>query len=236
MRMRRKCISIQRRPIDADPGPCAPSPDIEGSVPYADSGPGVSGSPAGCGCSEADSRFGVSGGDAGGSRCRASGCAGLIGFPRPEDEAVGQVGGAVGAVAQRPPCGDGACGAGPHADEAGRDDFLKPVQELRECHQRTPQRPAKLGTVSLSLSLSLSWLRASIYKIFLKYQSLTESPFSGISLLSTLLSEPLHAALTNRGRVSSYPSAVYAGAWNNNARIRRRYAFLLTRNNKSYQI
>lgn len=81
------------------------------------------------------------------------------------------------------------------------------------------------------LSLSLS-----IYKIFLKYQSLTESPFSGISLLSTLLSEPLHAALTNRGRVSSYPSAVYAGAWNNNARIRRRYAFLLTRNNKSYQI
>lgn len=59
----------------------------------------------------------------------------------------------------------------------------------------------------LSLSLSLSWLRASIYKIFLKYQSLTESPFSGISLLSTLLSEPLHAALTNRGRVSSYPSA-----------------------------
>lgn len=87
----------------------------------------------------------------------------------------------------------------------------------------------------LSLSLSLSWLRASIYKIFLKYQSLTESPFSGISLLSTLLSEPLHAALTNRGRVSSYPSAVYAGAWNNNARIRRRYAFLLTRNNKSYQ-
>ena len=94
--------------------------------------------------------------------------------------------------------------------------------------------------LSLSLSLSLShthtWLRASIYKIFLKYQSLTESPFSGISLLSTLLSEPLHAALTNRGRVSSYPSAVYAGAWNNNARIRRRYAFLLTRNNKSYQI
>ena len=86
------------------------------------------------------------------------------------------------------------------------------------------------------LSLSLSWLRASIYKIFLKYQSLTESPFSGISLLSTLLSEPLHAALTNRGRVSSYPSAVYAGAWNNNARIRRRYAFLLTCNNKSYQI
>ena len=86
------------------------------------------------------------------------------------------------------------------------------------------------------LSLSLSWLRASVYKIFLKYQSLTESPFSGISLLSTLLSEPLHAALTNRGRVSSYPSAVYAGAWNNNARIRRRYAFLLTRNNKSYQI
>ena len=85
--------------------------------------------------------------------------------------------------------------------------------------------------LSLSLSLSLSWLRASIYKIFLKYQSLTESPFSGISLLSTLLSEPLHAALTNRGRVSSYPSAVYAGAWNNNARIRRRYAFLLTRNN-----
>ena len=56
--------------------------------------------------------------------------------------------------------------------------------------------------LSLSLSLSLSWLRASIYKIFLKYQSLTESPFSGISLLSTLLSEPLHAALTNRGRVS----------------------------------
>ena len=90
--------------------------------------------------------------------------------------------------------------------------------------------------LSLSLSLSLSCLRASIYKIFLKYQSLTESPFSGISLLSTLLSEPLHAALTNRGRVSSYPSAVYAGAWNNNARIRRRYAFLLTRNNKSYQI
>ena len=90
--------------------------------------------------------------------------------------------------------------------------------------------------LSLSISLSLSWLRASIYKIFLKYQSLTESPFSGISLLSTLLSEPLHAALTNRGRVSSYPSAVYAGAWNNNARIRRRYAFLLTRNNKSYQI
>ena len=87
--------------------------------------------------------------------------------------------------------------------------------------------------LSLSLSLSLSWLRASIYKIFLKYQSLTESPFSGISLLSTLLSEPLHAALTNRGRVSSYPSAVYAGAWNNNARIRRRYAFLLTRNNGS---
>ena len=86
------------------------------------------------------------------------------------------------------------------------------------------------------LDIQIIRLLASIYKIFLKYQSLTESPFSGISLLSTLLSEPLHAALTNRGRVSSYPSAVYAGAWNNNARIRRRYAFLLTRNNKSYQI
>lgn len=84
--------------------------------------------------------------------------------------------------------------------------------------------------------LSLSLMATRVNKIFLKYQSLTESPFSGISLLSTLLSEPLHAALTNRGRVSSYPSAVYAGAWNNNARIRRRYAFLLTRNNKSYQI
>lgn len=86
------------------------------------------------------------------------------------------------------------------------------------------------------LSLSLSLMATRVNKIFLKYQSLTESPFSRISLLSTLLSEPLHAALTNRGRVSSYPSAVYAGAWNNNARIRRRYAFLLTRNNKSYQI
>ena len=157
MRMVGKRVPIQRRALNADPGPGGPGPDIESSVPYADSGPGVSGSPAGCGCSEADSRLGVSGGDAGGSRCRAAGCAGLVGFPRPEDEAVGQVGGAVGAVAQRPPCGDGACGAGPHADEAGRDDFLKPVQELRECHQRTPQRPAKLGTVSLSLSLSLSW-------------------------------------------------------------------------------
>ena len=107
---------------------------------------------------------------------------------------------------------------------------------LKMCADYLDIQIIRLLSLSLSLSLSLTWLRASIYKIFLKYQSLTESPFSGISLLSTLLSEPLHAALTNRGRVSSYPSAVYAGAWNNNARIRRRYAFLLTRNNKSYQI
>ena len=107
---------------------------------------------------------------------------------------------------------------------------------LKMCADYLDIQIIRLLSLSLSLFLSLSWLRASIYKIFLKYQSLTESPFSGISLLSTLLSEPLHAALTNRGRVSSYPSAVYAGAWNNNARIRRRYAFLLTRNNKSYQI
>lgn len=107
---------------------------------------------------------------------------------------------------------------------------------LKMCADYLDIQIIRLLSLSLPLSLSLSWLRASIYKIFLKYQSLTESPFSGISLLSTLLSEPLHAALTNRGRVSSYPSAVYAGAWNNNARIRRRYAFLLTRNNKSYQI
>ena len=107
---------------------------------------------------------------------------------------------------------------------------------LKMCADYLDIQIIRLVCLCLSLSLSLSWLRASIYKIFLKYQSLTESPFSGISLLSTLLSEPLHAALTNRGRVSSYPSAVYAGAWNNNARIRRRYAFLLTRNNKSYQI
>ena len=107
---------------------------------------------------------------------------------------------------------------------------------LKMCADYLDIQIIRLLSLSLSLSLSLPWLRASIYKIFLKYQSLTESPFSGISLLSTLLSEPLHAALTNRGRVSSYPSAVYAGAWNNNARIRRRYAFLLTRNNKSYQI
>ncbi len=38
------------------------------------------------------------------------------------------------------------------------------------------------------------------------------------------------------GRVSSYPSAVFAGAWSNYARKHRRYAFLLTRNNKPYQI
>ena len=107
---------------------------------------------------------------------------------------------------------------------------------LKMCADYLDIQIIRLLSLSLSLSLSHTWLRASIYKIFLKYQSLTESPFSGISLLSTLLSEPLHAALTNRGRVSSYPSAVYAGAWNNNARIRRRYAFLLTRNNKSYQI
>ena len=118
--------------------------------------PAFPAAPAGRGGSEAKARLGVFSSDAGGSRCCAAGCAGLIGFPCPEDEAVGQVGSAVGAVAQRPPCGDGVCGAGPHADEAGRNDFLKPVQELRECHQRTPRRPAKLGAVSLSLSLSLS--------------------------------------------------------------------------------
>lgn len=78
---------------------------------------------------------------------------------------------------------------------------------LKMCADYLDIQIIRLLSLSLSpLSLSLSWLRASIYKIFLKYQSLTESPFSGISLLSTLLSEPLHAALTNRGRVSSYPS------------------------------
>ena len=149
-------VPIQRRTLNADSGSSGPGPDVQCAVPDGYARLGVPGSPAGCGGAEADSRLGASGGDAGGSRCRAAGCAGLIGFSRPEDETVGQVGGAVGAVAQRPPRGDGACGAGPHADEARRDDFLKPVQELRECHQRTPQRPAKLGTVSLSLSLSLS--------------------------------------------------------------------------------
>ena len=150
----RQRIPIQRRTLNTDPGPCGSGPDVQCAVPYGNPGSGVSGSPSGSGGSEADACFGASGGDAGGSRCRAAGCAGLIGFPRPEDETVGQVGGAVGAVAQRPPRGDGACGAGPHADEARRDGFFKPVQELRECHQRTPQRPTKLGTVSLSLSLS----------------------------------------------------------------------------------
>lgn len=78
--------------------------------------------------------------------------------------------------------------------------------------------------------------RASIYRLFLKYQYFTESSFLRVSLLSALLSEPLHAALTNRGCASSYPSAVFAGAWSNYARKHRRYAFLLTRNNKPYQI
>ncbi len=78
--------------------------------------------------------------------------------------------------------------------------------------------------------------RASRYKLFLKYQYITESPFLRVSLLSALLSEPLHAALTNRGHVSSYQSAVFAGAWSNYARKHRRCAFLLTRNNKPYQI
>ena len=135
--MARQGISVQRRALNADSGTCGSGPDGKGCV--------LNGNP----CMSAP------GGDAGGSRFRAACCSGRVAFPRPEDEAVGQIGRAVGAVAQRPPCGDGACGAGPHADEAGRDDFLKPVQELREGHQRTPQRPAKLGTVSLSLSLSL---------------------------------------------------------------------------------
>ena len=144
MRMRRKCISIQRRPIDADSGPCAPSPDIEGSVPYADSGPGVPGSPAGRGGTEADPRLGASGGDAGGSRCRASGCAGLVGFPRPEDETVGQVGRAAGAVAQGPARGDVRSRPRPHDDApAGHQEaahFVERAHEHGVGHQITSTR------------------------------------------------------------------------------------------------
>ena len=94
-------ISIQRCILNTDPGSGCPGPDVQCAVPDGYARLGVRRSPAGCGGAEADSRLGASGGDAGGSRCRAAGCAGLIGFSRPEDEAVGQVGGAVGAVAQR---------------------------------------------------------------------------------------------------------------------------------------
>ena len=45
MRMVGKCVPIQRRALNADPGPGGPCPDIEGSGPYADPGPGVPGSP-----------------------------------------------------------------------------------------------------------------------------------------------------------------------------------------------
>ena len=88
----RQRIPIQRRTLNTDPGPCGSGPDVQCTVPYGNPGSGVSGSPSGSGGSEADACFGASGGDAGGSRCRAAGCAGLIGFPRPEDETVGQVG------------------------------------------------------------------------------------------------------------------------------------------------
>lgn len=130
MVMTRQRIYIQRRALNPDPRS------------------GVPDSPAGCCGAEADPCFGVSGGDAGSSRFRAACCSGRVSFPRPEDEAVGQVGGAVGAVAQRPACGDGFSRARPHADEAAGDKVeLEPLYHLEdvgECHQRTPRRPVKL--------------------------------------------------------------------------------------------
>ena len=75
--------------------------------------------------------------------------------------------------------------------------------------------------------------RALLYKLFLKNQSVIEIFSQGISLVFSKLSEPLYATLTDRGCVSSYPSAVYAGACSSShARIRRRCAFSLTRQYK----
>ena len=140
--MARQGISVQRRALNADSGTCGSGPDGKGCV--------LNGNP----CMSAP------GGDAGGSRFRAACCSGRVAFPRPEDEAVGQIGRAVGAVAQCPARGDGFSRARPHADETAGDKVEpEPFDDLEdggECHQRTPQRPAKLGTVSLSLSLSLS--------------------------------------------------------------------------------
>ena len=133
--MARQGISVQRRALNADSGTCGSGPDGKGCV--------LNGNP----CMSAP------GGDAGSSRFRAAGCSGRVAFPRPEDEAFDQIGRAVGAVAQCPARGDGFSRARPHADETAGDKVEpEPFDNLEdggECHQRTPQRPAKLGTVSL---------------------------------------------------------------------------------------
>ena len=145
--MARQGISVQRRALNADSGTCGSGPDGKGCV--------LNGNPC----------MSASGGDAGGDCGRAAGRAGLVGFPRPEDEAVGQVGSAVLSVTQCPARRNGICGAGPHQNDAagnkfahyrdkGSLEFLYHAQKLRKCHQRTSRRPVRLGTVSLSLSLS----------------------------------------------------------------------------------
>lgn len=70
--------------------------------------------------------------------------------------------------------------------------------------------------------------RASIYKLFLKYQSFTESPFPGKSLLCPFLSAHLYAAPAIRGHASLYPSAKYAGTWSVRVHILRRCVFFYT--------
>lgn len=67
--MARQGISVQRRALNADSGTCGSGPDGKGCV--------LNGNPC----------MSTSGGDAGGDCGRAAGRAGLVGFPRPEDEA-----------------------------------------------------------------------------------------------------------------------------------------------------
>lgn len=70
--------------------------------------------------------------------------------------------------------------------------------------------------------------RASIYKLFLNYQSLTEILFLKKSLFCPFLSVHLYAAPTGRGCASLYPSAKYAGTWSARVHILRRCAFFYT--------
>ena len=134
MMVRGQRVPVQRRPLNADPRPGSPGPDIEGGVLDAYPGSRVPRRASRRGIGKPDPRLGRPRAHV--RRCRCSPALGVqrVLPARADDEAVTQIGGALRAVADRPTFRHGGGLAVPHFDDAPRldvrDDFRPELSAL----------------------------------------------------------------------------------------------------------
>gem|GEM_PF-6809114 len=173
MRVARKGIPIQRRPLNADPRPGRPGPDIEGGVLDAYPGSRVPRRASRRGIGKPDPRLGRPRAHVRRCRCSPAHAVQRVLPASADDEPVPHVRGSLRAVTNRPPLRDSVARAMPEDDatagnqiQAGRlkrcPELLYPPRRLRKRHYSTPEGRSSQLKVSLSLSLSLSLCGSSL--------------------------------------------------------------------------